>query len=195
LEPTTAAGLFPTTLLADVAVPAGIDGFLGTRASFGMDVVLVGLLATLPLLAWSIYLVARRRNFAAHRKLQFFIAAALATAIVVFEIDVRLISDWKLRAAPSPFWPSGVLSALGIHLVFAISTLVLWVWVVWEAVKRFPSPPGRMPTPPVTGSWPGWPPSIWSSRRSPGRSSTGSRSSPADQAAGDRAARWLAGCG
>ena len=142
MEPTTAAALFPTAMLAEIAVPAGIDGFLGTRASFGMDVVLVGLLATLPLLAWSIYLVARRRNFAAHRKLQLFIAAALATAIVVFEIDVRLISDWKLRAAPSPFWPSGVLSALGIHLVFAISTLVLWVWVVWEAVKRFPSPPG-----------------------------------------------------
>ncbi len=141
MEPTTATGPFPTALLADISVPAGIDGFLGTRASFGMDVVLVGLLATLPLLAWSIYLVARRRDFAAHRKLQIVIVSALVAAIVVFEIDVRLISDWKLRATPSPFWPSGVLSALGIHLVFAISTLVLWAWVVWEAFKRFPSPP------------------------------------------------------
>ena len=35
----------------------------------------------------------------------------------------------------------GGVVALGIHLVFAVSTLVLWAWVVWEALARFPSPP------------------------------------------------------
>ncbi|MFM7183407.1 MAG: DUF420 domain-containing protein [Planctomycetota bacterium] len=126
----------------------GIDGFLGTRASLGMDVVLVCLLALLPVLARSIALV-RRGRYAAHRRLQLFIAAALLAAIVVFEVDIRLFSDWRLRAAggaawggaANPWWPAGVLVALGIHLVFAISTLVLWIWVVWEAVRRFPSPP------------------------------------------------------
>ena len=134
---------------ATVAVPArGIDGFLGTRASFGMDAVLVGLIALLPVLAWSIALV-RRGNHAAHKRLQLVIAAALLAAIVVFEIDVRLISDWKVRAAGGPpwgaernaWWPTGVLAALGIHLVFAVSTTVLWVWVIWEALTRFPTPP------------------------------------------------------
>ncbi len=130
------------------ALSRGIDGFLGTRASLGMDVVLVGLIALLPVLAWSVSLV-RRGAYAAHKRLQLFIAVALLAAIIVFEIDVRLISDWKLRAAggvawggrPNPWWPAGVLVALGIHLVFAVSTLVLWVWVVWEALARFPSPP------------------------------------------------------
>jgi uncharacterized membrane protein YozB (DUF420 family) len=60
---------------------------------------------------------------------------------VVFEVDIRLLSDWRLRAAPSPWWPAGVLTALGIHLVFAVSSLALWAWVLWEAVKRFPVPP------------------------------------------------------
>jgi uncharacterized membrane protein YozB (DUF420 family) len=122
------------------AVFPGIDGFLGTRASIGMDVVLVGLVALLPVLAWSIAAV-RRGDYRLHKKLQLFIAAALAAAIVVFEIDVRLVSDWKLRAAASPWWPGGVLAALAIHLVFAVSTFVLLVWVLWEAVARFPSPP------------------------------------------------------
>jgi len=129
-------------------LPRGIDGFLGTRASLGMDVVLVGLLALLPVLAWSVVLV-RRGHYSAHRRLQLFIVAALLAAIVVFEIDIRLFSDWRLRAAGGPewagkangWWPAGVLTALGIHLVFAISTLVLWAWVVWEAVTRFPAPP------------------------------------------------------
>lgn len=34
-----------------------------------------------------------------------------------------------------------MLWALGIHLVFAVSTFVLWTWVVWEALARFPNPP------------------------------------------------------
>ena len=47
---------------------AGIDGFLsgvGSRASLGMDVVLVGLLALLPVLAWSVQ-EARRGRFLTH---------------------------------------------------------------------------------------------------------------------------------
>ena len=120
--------------------PSGIDGFLGTRASLGMDVVLVGLLALLPVLAWSIGLV-RRGRYAAHKALQLFIVVALAAAIVVFEIDIRLVSDWKARAAASPWWPAGVLGALGIHLVFAVTTFGLLAWVVWEALARFPVPP------------------------------------------------------
>lgn len=124
-----------------VPLARGIDGFLGTRASLGMDVVLVGLLATLPLLGLSIHVVRHRRDHALHKRLQLAIIAALLAAIVVFEIDIRLVSDWRLRAAPSPFWPRGVLVALGVHLVFAVSTLGLWAWVAWEAWRRFPSPP------------------------------------------------------
>lgn len=119
----------------------GINGFLGTRGSLGMDVVVVGLLAVLPLMVWSIHVVRTRRDYRTHKVLQLAIAAALLACIVVFEIDVRLVSDWKERARPSAWWPRGVLVALGIHLVFAVSTLVLWVWTIWEGLARFPSPP------------------------------------------------------
>ncbi len=137
----------PATPAADLveieAVPPrfeGFDGFLGTRASLGMDVVLVGLLALLPVLAWSIAAV-RAGRYQLHKRLQLFIVAALTAAIVVFEVDVRIFSDWKVRALPSPWYPAGVFWSLGIHLVFAVSTFVLWTWVVWEAVLRFPAPP------------------------------------------------------
>ena len=118
----------------------GVDGFLGTRASVGMDVVLVGLWLLLPVLAWSISLV-RRGHYSTHKMLQLVIAGALFAAIVVFEIDVRFVSDWKARARPSPWWPGGVLAMLGVHLVFAVSTFGLLVWVLWEAWQRFPVPP------------------------------------------------------
>ncbi|NBT13087.1 MAG: DUF420 domain-containing protein [Planctomycetia bacterium] len=125
---------------AATASVGGIDGFLGTRASVGMDVVLVGLWLLLPVLAWSVLLV-RRGNYAAHKTLQLVIAGALLAAIIVFEIDVRLVSDWRARARTSPWWPGGVLGALGVHLVFSISTVGLLGWVLWEALRRFPSPP------------------------------------------------------
>jgi putative membrane protein len=127
---------------AAVAPPGypGIDGFLRTRASLGMDVVLVALLALLPILAWSIRL-ARQGRYLLHKRLQLFIVTALLLAILVFEVDIRLLSDWRTRAEDSPFWPGGVLAALGIHLIFAITTFVLLVWVVWEALARFPAPP------------------------------------------------------
>lgn len=124
----------------------GIDGFLGTRASLGMDVVLVGLLALLPLLGWSIAAV-RRGRYQVHKRLQLFIVAALVVAIVIFEIDVRLVSDWRERARAdwlpggNSWWPTGVLAALGVHLLFAVSTFVLLAWVTTEAVLRFPRPP------------------------------------------------------
>jgi len=120
------------------AIP-GIAGFLNTRASFGMDLVLVGLIGLLPVLAMSI-LAVRRGRYELHRRLQVFIVGTLALAIVVFEIDIRLISDWRLRAAASPWWPDGVLATLGVHLVFAVSTFVLLMMVTWEAIGRFPSP-------------------------------------------------------
>lgn len=122
---------------------SGLDGVFagfGSRASLGMDVVLVGLVALLPILAWSIAAV-RRGHYTLHKRLQLVIVVALTVAILVFEIDIRLLSDWKERARPSGFWPVGVFAALAIHLVFAISTFVLWVWVMWEALARFPNPP------------------------------------------------------
>jgi putative membrane protein len=133
----------PQALAAAPSAFPGLDGLfapLGSRGSLGMDVVVLGLVALLPVLAWSIAAV-RQGRYRLHKRLQLVIVTALAVAIVFFEIDVRLLSDWKERARPSGWWPGGVLWALGIHLVFAVSTFVLWVWVVWEALARFPSPP------------------------------------------------------
>jgi uncharacterized membrane protein YozB (DUF420 family) len=131
------------TVVGSPADLPGVNGLfvgLGSRGSLGMDVVLVGLIALLPVLAWSIAAV-RRGQYLLHKRLQLVIVGLLAAAIVFFEIDIRLLSDWRERARPSVFWPAGVFWSLGIHLVFAISTLVLWVWVLWEAVSRFPNPP------------------------------------------------------
>jgi putative membrane protein len=142
----------------------GIDGFLRTRASIMLDVVFLAMWAVLPVLFWSIWQVKVGGRFALHKRVQLGLGATLAVAIVLFEIDMRLISGWRQRAEPSPYYgavesagpvwnaiclqfagmdrvPGWVFRALAIHLVFAVSTAILWTWTIVRACQRFAKPP------------------------------------------------------
>jgi putative membrane protein len=128
---------------------SGIDGFLGTRASFMLDVVTLAMAVLLPVLGWSIYQVKYRRKYALHKRAQLSLAAALLVTVLLFEIDMR-INGWRDRAALSPY--SGdeggtdwVLVALGVHLCFAITTAILWAAVIIRALRAFPQPPAPSP--------------------------------------------------
>lgn len=119
----------------------GIDGFLGTRASLMLDVVFVAMFVVLPVLGWSIYQVRQRRRYLLHKRVQLALGSVLLVAVTLFEIDMRL-HDWTLRAAASPYYPTGtVTTTLWIHLFFAVPTAVLWVYVIVQALRRFPQPP------------------------------------------------------
>jgi putative membrane protein len=142
----------------------GINGFLGTRASITLDLVFTAMFAVVPAMAWSIWLVKRRRRWELHKRIQLGLLAALGVAIVLFEIDMRFVSGWRERAMPSPYYesvesagpvwswlcltlcgmervPGWVYRGLVIHLVFAVSTTVLWVWTAWGALRHLPKPP------------------------------------------------------
>lgn len=142
----------------------GIDGFLGTRASIMLDVVFAAMFAIVPLLVWSIWLVKYRQNYLLHKRIQVALLIVLGVAVGLFEIDVRFVSGWRERAEPSPYYasvesagpvwdaifvkmlgrpatPGWVFRALMIHLVFAVSTTILWVWVGVRALRRYPDPP------------------------------------------------------
>lgn len=123
----------------------GIDGFLGTRASFMLDVVFVAMFAVIPILAWSIWLVRYRQNYALHKRVQLVLVAVLGVTVGLFELDIR-INGWRHRAEESPYYAGpggwgGVEISLAIHLLFAITTFVLWVFVVVRALRNFPHPP------------------------------------------------------
>jgi len=126
-------------LLADFS---GLSGFLGTRASLMLDVVFLAMFLVLPVLGVSIAMVRFRRNYAWHKRAQLILALVLFIAVAAFEIDMQFISGWRDRAATSPFWKTGVMSSLYIHLIFSISTFVLWIYVVAGALRNIPRPPG-----------------------------------------------------
>jgi putative membrane protein len=133
-------------LLAQQAY-GGIDGFLPLgRGSLMLDVVFLAMFVVTPILALSIWLVKGRRNYALHKKLQLGMAAVLLVAVLLFEIDIR-VNGWEDRAEPSPYFdpahkftcPAGI--ALVVHLSFAVPTLLLWIYVVVQALRKFSRPP------------------------------------------------------
>jgi putative membrane protein len=122
-----------------------MDGFLGTRATIMLDVVVLAMIAVLPALGFSVYLVKCRRQYALHKTLQLLLGAALLVTVALFEADMR-INGWRERAVASPYsgqdgttdWVDIVLA---IHLVFAVSTALLWIAVIARALANFPAPP------------------------------------------------------
>lgn len=139
------------TLLAQIADAApsttGIDGFLATRASLMMDVVVTAMGLVILLLGISIYLVKYRAAYLLHKQLQLGLAALLLVTVAVFEIDVQYLSVWEPRAEPSPYfeaanpWLCVAGLSLIVHLCFSVPTFLLWVYIVTQALRNFSKPP------------------------------------------------------
>jgi putative membrane protein len=123
------------------------NGFLGYNATFMLDLVVCALTLVVPVLAISIFLVKSRRNYRWHRRLQLFLAAVLLFAVAAFELDVQVVHHgWQniVRQARPDIAPTDfdfVRKILYVHLVFAISTPVLWAVTIGLALPRFGNPP------------------------------------------------------
>ena len=114
-------------------------GFLGSRADFLIDTLVVSLVIVLAALAYSLGR-ARKGRYRTHRALQLGIGLAVAVELLVFELDIRLRGGWSALTSGSSLAGTGILQlVLGVHLVFAISTLVLWVWLIPASLRRFPN--------------------------------------------------------
>lgn len=125
------------------------NGFLGYNASFMLDVVVCALAAIVPTLLFSIYLVKFKRNYLWHRNLQVTLGVVLLFTVGAFEIDLQWVhGGWEeiVKKARSEEWMNSpqftqARNVLWVHLVFAISTPVLWATTIVLALRRFPSPP------------------------------------------------------
>ena len=122
-------------------------GFLGQDAStFMLDFVVTALALIVPALLVSLFLVKVKRNYLVHRNLQLALAGVLLVAVVAFEIDIRLHGGWReIVGARTPALSAEQLETvkqtLYVHLVFAISTPLLWGTTIVLALKRMPKPP------------------------------------------------------
>lgn len=134
------------------------DGFLGYPTSFMLDFVVCALVVLVPLLLFSLWAVKVRKDFKLHRNLQVLLAGVLFLAVGAFEVDMQWVQGgWenvmnkqleRIDGEPSEAQlaahkerSENARGVLYIHLVFAISTPVLWLVTLILALKRFPNPP------------------------------------------------------
>ena len=120
----------------------GFDGFLGTRASFMLDVVFVAMFLVIAVMGWSIYQVRYHKRFALHKNTQVVLAVVLFITVTAFELDMR-IYGWEERAAGKLGGSANAIvwTALYSHLIFAISSFFLWPIVIVRAMRQYPTPP------------------------------------------------------
>lgn len=118
-----------------------MGGFLpNSRGSLMLDLVAVAMLAVLPVLAFAVSLAKWRKNYSGHKKLMLGISGVLLIAVILFELEMRLIG-WRHLAEPSPYYMSVVPYALIVHLICSISTVIVLSVTVTLALKRFSKPP------------------------------------------------------
>ncbi len=119
----------------------GIDGFLGSRASLAYDAAFLLELAVIPLAVCSLELLLVRRNYRAHKQLQLVMTAMFAVAVVVFAVEF-FAYDWRQRtAAPGETIPGITYMTLTIHLAFLAMTAVIWAVLLFQSLRKIPSPP------------------------------------------------------
>jgi membrane-associated HD superfamily phosphohydrolase len=111
-----------------------------------LDFVVVALVLIVPILIFSLYTVKIRKNFLLHRNLQLLLGIVLLVAVALFEVDLRMQGGWQAvvnKGDPklTPEKMTFVARLLYVHLVFAISTPVMWITTIGLALNRFSNPP------------------------------------------------------
>ncbi len=105
-----------------------------------LDVVAVAMFVIVPVLAWSVRQVKVKKTYALHGRVQLVLGGVLLAAVILFEVDIRL-HGWRHLAEASRFYDTLVNPVLYVHLFFAVSTTLLWIWTIVGALRNFPRPP------------------------------------------------------
>ncbi len=125
------------------------DGFLGYRTSFMLDFVVCALIIIVPVLCYSLWLAKFKRRYQQHKWLQIALGVILLVAVGAFEVDLQLVhSGWENIVAKSHPEEAALAAKvaearpyLWVHLLFAVTTPVLWCTTLVLALRRFPNPP------------------------------------------------------
>lgn len=125
------------------------DGFLGFKTSFMLDFVVCALVIVVPLLVYSLWLVKVRKNYQKHKLLQIALGLILLVAVTAFEVDLQIVHGGWENIVRKSYSDDAALAAkvaearpwLLFHLIFAITTPILWIATLIQAFRRFPSPP------------------------------------------------------
>jgi putative membrane protein len=109
-------------------------GFLGTRAPFFMDFVMI-MVAFLPLLALGAISMAKVKEYKLHATAQSIIFVVSVIVVSYFEYGVRAGGGFDNFMKGSNTSHDYALWVLLFHIAVAVISLVIWVKTIWSARK------------------------------------------------------------
>lgn len=125
----------------DLNFPVIPPGFLGSRADLLFDLIMVSILGIAPTLVIS-WRLARQGAYTAHKRVQIVLTLVLTGVLVLFELNLKSKGGFYALTRDSRFADTWVLpTCLFVHLLFAVSTAVIWISLLSVSIVRFSTPP------------------------------------------------------
>ncbi len=118
------------------------SGFLGTRAPFFMDFVMI-MVALLPLLVAIAILFAKKKSYKAHAFVQQFIFVIAVIVVGYFEYGVRVGGGFNGFIEGSSVSHTYAFYVLILHIIVAVVGFIVWVYTLVHA--RRDSKKGTLP--------------------------------------------------
>ncbi len=114
-----------------------MEGFLGTRADFVVDLVMT-ISGFLPFLLIFTFYLASMGKHDLHRNLQIILLSIVLILVIALELDVQFGGLAEI-SSQSPYAGTVELTVVFlVHLFFAITSFVGWFWLVIKSTKRYP---------------------------------------------------------
>ena len=114
-----------------------MEGFLGTRADFITDLVM-SVSALLPfLLLYAIYL-AKKERYDQHKWFHIALFTVTNILVIALEVDIRFGGLDSVIAQSRYHDTTMLLGIFLVHLFFAITSTLFWLWLITISVKRYP---------------------------------------------------------
>lgn len=114
-----------------------LDGFLGTRGDFIVDLVIV-VSGFLPFLMLFTFYLAARGKYDLHKNLQILLFTVLFLLVVALEYDLQF-GELAAISAQSPYNGTlAILMVFAVHLFFAVTLFGGWLWLIIKSMKRYP---------------------------------------------------------
>ena len=114
-----------------------IEGILGTRADLIIDIVMI-VSALLPFLLFWIILFAKREQYDLHKWSQIVLFTIVNLLVIALETDIRFGGMAEVIEQSKYYGSQTLTIVFLVHLLFAISSTLLWLWLIIVSVKRYP---------------------------------------------------------
>jgi uncharacterized membrane protein YozB (DUF420 family) len=114
-----------------------MQGFLGTRGDFIIDMVMT-ISGFLPFLLLFAFYLAARGKYNAHKYLQIILFITVTILVAALELDIHSGELPKISKL-SPYSETKELMIIFVvHLFFAVSAFAGWFWLIVKSMIRYP---------------------------------------------------------